>query len=279
MIKLEYDEELDQCVSCGNSDIELNLTDFRGVKISRCNSCHLQFMNPQYSDEYLDEYYSTYTDSENDEGWDEALLYGHNYYFTLIEKHIDVGEMLDVGCGAGHLLEAGAKRGWVGHGYDVDEQLTQNTSKRLGVDIGCGDFMTCELGGDYDLATMHQVLEHVKNPVQYIDKINSLMKKNGCFFVAVPNIKSLANRVKFRLERMGIRKKHIGKYYDTAHHIIYFEPKTLVSLLEDRGFKVVYERNGHSTRPKQSKLSRFLMRNITDYLFSKSTFLVIAKKI
>ena len=126
---------------------------------------------------------------------------------------------------------------------------------------------------------MHQVLEHLKYPVQYIDKINSMIREDGYLFVAVPNIKSLANRFKFYLEKVGIRKKNIGKYYDTSHHIIYFEPKTLTGLLERNGFKVVYQRNGHSTRPRQTDIIRFMMRNLTDYLFSKSTFLVIAKKV
>ena len=205
MIEIEYDKPLEHCVSCGSDDIRLNLIDFRGIRISRCESCCLQFMNPQYSDGYLSEYYSTYTDQESDDGWDEALLYGHDYYFSLIEKYAEVGKMLDVGCGAGHLLEASAKRGWLGRGYDVDEELTKNTAIKLGVDIACGDFMTADLGEGYDLVTMHQVLEHVKNPADYIRKIHSMMKDEASIFIAVPNIKSLANRVKFRLERLGIR--------------------------------------------------------------------------
>ncbi|MCW8982962.1 MAG: hypothetical protein OQK13_02865, partial [Gammaproteobacteria bacterium] len=91
-------------------------------------------------------------------------------------------------------------------------------------------------------------------------------------------IKSLSNRIKSFLEKKGLRKRNIGKYYDTNHHILYFEPKTLIRLVEKHGFKVVYQRNGHSARANQSKFSRFMMRHVTEGLFAKSTFLIIAKK-
>ena len=145
--------------------------------------------------------------------------------------------------------------------------------------MGYGDFISSNLGDGYDLVTMHQVLEHLKDPNKYLNKIYSLLKKDGYFFIAVPNIKSLSNVIKYNLEKKDIRKNNIGKYYDTIHHILYFEPKTLTTLLYNHGFKVVYQRNCHSTRPNQSQIKRFMMRNLTDHLFAKSTFLIIAMKI
>lgn len=279
MNNLEFDGILTSCILCNSKKIRLNLIDHRGIKISKCSNCGIQFMNPQYSDAYLDEYYSNYTSGDDYSHWHEALLYGHDFYFSLIEKYADVGEVLDIGCGGGYLLEAAKKRGWQVRGFDVDEGSTKKVGDRLGVEVDHGNFFLSEPGSDYDLVTMHQVLEHLKKPNEYLKRIHSIVKKNGHVFIAVPNIKSLANKIKRFLEKKGIRKKSVGKYYDTSHHILYFEPEILGALLESHGFKVVYQRNCHSTKPGQSKLKRFLMRNFTDYFFSKSAFFIIAKKI
>lgn len=279
MLEYEFDKKIDKCIICNSHDIKLHKTDFRKINISKCNECDFQFMNPQYTDKYLSLYYSTYTTAEDFEHVQESLSYGHNFYFSLIEKYIAQGKLLDIGCGNGHLLRAAIKRGWSGQGYDVDKESTQITSDRLGVKVYSGDFFSNQYNNNYDLITLHQVLEHLKNPNEYLEKIYSLIKNNGYIFIAVPNISSLSSKIKFSFEKLGLRRKNIGKYYDTNHHVLYFEPKTLNKLLENHGFKVVYQRNCHSAKPKQSKFKRFIMRNFTDYLFAKSTFLVIAKKI
>ena len=170
-------------------------------------------------------------------------------------------------------------RGWSVRGFDVDDVATSRVSERLGVEIDSGDFFSTKLDDDYDLVTMHQVLEHVKDPNKTLRKISSCIRNGGYIFVAVPNIKSLANRFKRYLEKKGIRKNNVGKYDDSSHHVLYFEPDTLQAILANNGFQVVYQRNCHSTRPGQSKLTRFIMRNLIDYLFARSAFFVLAKKV
>ena len=279
MIKFEFDEKLKKCVLCDSSHLEINLIDFRGISISKCSECGFQFMNPQYTDGYLNEYYSRYMDSENFGCWPKDILYGYNFYFSLIEKYLNPGKLLDIGCGNGHLMKAAIDRGWTVRGYDVDQKSTLQIAENLNVDVGCGDFFDCNLGDSYDLVTLHQVLEHLKYPNQYMKKIYSLINNDGYIFVAVPNIKSLSNRFKYFLEKKGLRNRNIGKYYDTSHHVMYFEPETLVNLLDRHGFKVVYQRNCHGAKLDQSAIIRYVNRNMADFLFAKSTFLVIAKKI
>jgi len=240
-MKYEFDQPLSECPVCNGKNLLKRLTDFRGIDIAECSECQFQFMNPQYSDSYLDNYYSEYMENEDYDSWKSAAFYGHNFYLSLIENFCSKGNMLDIGCGNGHLLNAAISRGWSAVGYDVNKTATQAVSKRLNIDVHNGDFFETELSDkEFDLVSMHQVLEHVKQPNEYLDKISVLVRKDGCLFIAVPNIKSLANRFKSFLEMKGIRKKSIGKYYDTDHHILFFEPKTLIKLVENHGFKVVY---------------------------------------
>ena len=279
MIEFEFDDRLEACLVCGSPDIGDKLVDHAGITISGCRACGFQFMNPQYSDRYLDAFYSHYSDNETAQDWHEALLYGHGFHFSLIEKHMGAGKVLDVGCGHGHLLEAALARGWTAHGFDVDETSTRAASARLGIDVDYGDIFTSNLDGDYDLVAMHQVLEHIKDPDRYLAKVHSLIRPGSYLFIAVPNIKSMSSRFKNLMERLGIRKKNLGKYYDTSHHVLYFEPRTLAALLARHGFKVVEQRNCLAVRPGQPNWKRFVMKNLTNRLFAKSTFLFIAQKI
>ena len=278
MLEYEFDEKIKHCIACKSCDIKDHLVDFKNITISKCKNCGFQFMNPQYSNAYLADFYSQYIDAKDFEEWNETSLYVHGFYLSLIEKYIKPGKLIDIGCGNGHLMKAALNRGWSVHGYDIDDATTRKVMERLGVTIDSGNFFAAKLGSDYDLITMHQVLEHLKNPNEYLEKVHSLIKSGGFLFVAVPNIKSLSSRIKSWQEKIGLRKRNVGKHYDTSHHLSYFEPKTIVTLLKQHGFKVVYKRNCHSMRANKTKLRRFINKNLTDHLFAKSAFLIVAQK-
>ena len=278
MLEKDFDKKLHQCIVCNSEKIRSYFVDFRDINIDKCGNCGFQFMNPQYSKDYLNKYYSQYSQDDDYNYWKEATFYGHRFYLSLVEKYTQPGKLLDIGCGNGHLLEAAKSRDWLVSGYDVDKESTKRVADRLNVKVYSGDFFTADFTGNYDLICMHQVLEHLKDPNAYLSKTHTLLKDNGHLFIAVPNIKSLANRFKRLMERIGIRRKNIGKYYDTNHHLLYFQPATLIKMLEKHSFSISYRRNCHSVKPNQSNLTRFIMRNITDHIFAKSAFLIIARK-
>jgi len=275
---VKYDDKLVKCRICNSQNIHSYHRDLNDNEIYKCYDCKVQFMNPQYTNEYLADYYSKYTKEEPE--WDEPLSYGHNFYLSLVEKYIpQKGTLLDIGCGKGHLLQEAKKRGWETLGYDVDCNSVDYFSKKHGIKIFCGDFETINWeSNSFNLVFMHHVFEHLKNPLSYLKIIDSILKKGGIFFIVLPNIKSLSSRIKFRLEKLGLRKKHIGKYYDTSHHLFYYEPKTLTEILKKEEFKILHVRSGHKVRPNQSMFKRKFLRNISEKIAWKSTFLIIAQK-
>lgn len=273
----QFDDVLACCPVCGGGIDGSYLTDCRGIRIAKCGRCSFQFMNPQYTDHHLACYYARYAASEDSDLWREAFAYGHGLHLATIEKYVKPGSMLDIGCGNGHLLEAAMRRGWSVCGYDVDIGTTSALARRLDIDVKCGDFLSCEFAHGFDLVTMHQVLEHVKDPNGYLQRIRAILNDDGHLFVAVPNIMSLSNRLKRALEVCGLRRKNIGKYYDSVHHLSYFEPRTLVRLLTRHGFEILCRRNCYDTRPSRHRLKRFVTRHIADHLFDKASFFVVAR--
>lgn len=125
---------------------------------------------------------------------------------------------------------------------------------------------------------MHQVLEHLKAPKDMLNQLLSKLKKEGVIFIAVPNIGSFSAKLKFFLESIGLRKKRIGRYYDTDHHLFYYTPKVLKKLLTDMGLDVLHVTGCHKVRPGQSKIICFIKKYTWEKLLLGSVFLVVAKK-
>ena len=272
-----FDKPLSKCLLCQSVDIYHYHTAADDIKIFKCRNCGVQFMNPQYSDEYLNKYYSGYIIDEPE--WEEPLVYCHNYYLSIVEKFGKKGRLLDVGAGKGYLLEAAISRGWEAEGYDVDAELTNRLSKKYNINVYNGDFEKLKLENEVFFAvTLHQVIEHLKNPIPYLKKIQQILSPGGILLLVQPNIHSRSAMFKLSLERLGLRKKNIGAYYDTSHHLFYYTPKTLKRLVESFGFKVVYMKSGHAARPNQSELKRFMLRNFGDRILWKSTFLAVCVK-
>jgi len=273
-----FDPPLDRCVLCDSYDIHQYHRDSNGINIFRCRSCGVQFMNPRYTDQHLADYYSHYT--KNEPEWDEPLQYGHNFYLELLENYLpSKGLLLDIGSGKGHLLAAALRRGWNAMGYEIDCTLAKKLATNLGTEVQCGDFPKLNWQeGRFDAVVMHHVLEHLKDPRQYLQAIHHMLRDSGILFIALPNINSLSSRTKFLLEKLHLRTKNIGAYYDTSHHLFYFTPRTLKYTLSGFGFEVCYMRSGHRVRPHQTKIKRFIMRNITERNLLHSTFVCIAKK-
>ena len=274
-----FDPPKDRCQMCGSKQVALFVTDYKGIRIFRCAECGIQFMNPQYTDAHLTEYYSHFTFEEPE--WDEPLLYCHDFYLSLVERYQPQrGRILDVGTGKGHLLMAAQRRGWNPTGYDVDCESEQPISEKIGMEILCGDFFRLELKPEsFDTVYMHQVIEHIKSPVPYFEKVHSILKQNGVLFIAQPNIHSGSALFKFFMERIGVRKKNIAAYYGTEGHLWYYTVLSMKNTLRRFGFEPLYIRSCHKVRAHQSKLKRWFLRSVVEVLPWKSAFLVIARKI
>ena len=280
----KFDPPKSLCELCGSERIYEYHQDSDGIHIFKCQSCKVQFMNPQYSDAYLTEYYSKYIqlEPEPDElEWDKTFEYCFGFYLGLIEKHSPrIGSLLDIGCGKGHLLGAAKSRGWSVTGYDVDCYTTQEISKKIGVEILCGDFTKISRQSKtFDVITMHHVIEHLKSPLPYLQSVHNLLRDGGILFLAQPNIHSLSALVKFYLEKLRIKRKNVGAYYDTHHHLWYYTPSTLKNLLSRLGFEVLHVRSGHKAHPNQSSVQRLIARSVKERFPWKSSFLIIARKL
>lgn len=275
----DYDAPLTACPLCCATALCDHHHDEKGRRIQRCTGCGVQFMNPQYSDDYLRRYYAGYIRVEPET--DEPNRFLHGYNLDLItERTGGPGALLDIGCGRGHLLRVARDRGWRTVGYDVDPGTVATVSAEFDLEIHSGEFLDLPLpDGRFDVVAMHHVLEHLKDPPPVLARIRRLLRPGGRLFVALPNIEGLSSTLKFSLEKMGLRRRGLGAYYDADHHLFYFSPATLTDFLAAEGFRTEYLQSAPRSRAGDAPWLRTLRRRTSDRFLTRSSFLAIAQKI
>lgn len=276
-----FDPIRTHCDLCGSSAITLHHTDWRGNQIYRCSECQVQFQNPQYSLAYLGEYYSQYTKPKPEMA--EGMLASHRYRMKYVRKYADKpGVMLDVGCAKGELIEVAREQGWQADGYDVDPDTCAAVAQRINATIFSGlDFAGIDWQGrQYDALVMAHVIEHLKSPHPYFETFDKILKPGGLLVIAAPNLESFSSRFKLWQERMGLRKKKIGDYYDTDHHLWYYGPHSIRYLLDKYGYEILHiraDRGARRLKTRGRRIKKWLLGFLEPF-FMGSTFMVIARK-
>src|SRR3954465_3676808 len=133
--------------------------------------------------------------------WDpsgsEAMLHKLNpvrlkYVRDMIDQHWALAERggrplesktaLDVGCGAGLLAEPLARLGAKVTGMDaspevIDVAREHANAARLSIDYRAGDVQN--LGGEFDLITCMEVIEHVAEPAAFVKSLARRLGPQG----------------------------------------------------------------------------------------------------
>ncbi len=182
----------------------------------------------------------------------EMYLFGHapslglplpNYYAWIHPAHInETSRILDVGCGAGHLLMSLASDGLenlVGVDPFITESKTINTVQLLKQDI----FATT---GEFDVIIFNHSLEHVADPMAVLGRARELLSKDGVLIVRLP-----------------ITSTHAFKTYG-AHWVQLDAPRHLW-IPTVKGFKKLVEQSGLSLESGHFDSTAFQFWGSTQY--------------
>ena len=275
----DFEAPASKCLLCNSPYIFHFKTDYRGMKIFKCGNCNIRFLNPLYSDKWLFETYTAYRE-HNPDKIDKNILTGrgikHEYNISQIEKYINAGRFFSVGCGNGVEIMVAKKRGWIAEGYEINEEWAKQLSKLHSANIYSGDFIKLPLKKeDYECLYINHVIEHLKEPHNYLKKMYGMLKPGGILYIGTPNINGLANRIKGLADSLKLRKK-TAKYYGTRQHLFYYTPASLKFVLEKYyNFKVLLMNNDLKLNDRTKRVSR----NIFDRLCYTTSFRLVAKKI
>ena len=194
-----------KCCICGKktlhefflSGINPDICSSTRVILSRCNGCSLiasETLKPKTAS-HLSQYNADYYGIKRKESLSFKLFQGL-FNFERVWRSIkkkDVKSLLDIGCGTGSFLKA-LPANIRCYGFDTSIEATKVLRKEASprvIILGKNDIGKRK----YDVITMWQSLEHVKDPVKLLCELSSTLSKKGFLYISVPNIMSMQARV------------------------------------------------------------------------------------
>ena len=104
--------------------------------------------------------------------------------FDLISKYICSGhKVLDVGCSGGQFLNSFDPDKWIRLGVDIEQHDAEFAKKEFGIDVRVGHILELDWNEKFDLVMMRGVIEHVSNPITFIEKCCDLILPGGIFYI------------------------------------------------------------------------------------------------
>lgn len=133
---------------------------------------------------------------------------------------------LEIGCGLGYTLEAVQEKGVHAVGVEfsktsIDACVERGLTAYLAESAEQPIPLEVAVSAPYEVIALYSVLEHVPNPVLFLEKIVPLLKTNGRLVIRVPNMSSN------------------GPWLSLLDHFWHFTQKSLTSLLERQGLRIL----------------------------------------
>jgi SAM-dependent methyltransferase len=155
-----------------------------------------------------------------------------------VVKYAPNGNFLDIGFGLGFQLYLANKCGATAvYGTELDGDAIQFVKSYLNnANLFEGELISAKYEDNYfDTINLCHVIEHVLNPVQYINELYRITKKGGVLILATPNIASFS----YKLYRVfNFLSFKVPLIVDGLEHTYIFNNKNLRSLAESAGYKV-----------------------------------------
>jgi 2-polyprenyl-3-methyl-5-hydroxy-6-metoxy-1,4-benzoquinol methylase len=142
----------------------------------------------------------------------------------MIERSAPIGSVLDVGCGSGEALVVAQRRGWRVLGVELVEASAARARAR-GVDVFTGTLDDLPTTESFDVVMAAHVLEHMFEPVRFLQQLADRARPAGLVAVEVPNWNHRHRRAQ------GAAWEQLRP----LEHVSHFTPRTLRSTMRLAG--------------------------------------------
>ena len=228
-----------KCVSCDSENTVIySNTSNLGSCVFYCSSCKfymsefpdnqvVQKISTFYKKDYWDErnseisIISDYTDVDS-QGKRRNWISQYSYCKEAIGKK---RKLLEIGVGSGQAIVWCEQEGFDVFGIEPDSRnvLMINEKLRKGKVIE-KSVEELDITEKFEIIWMSHVLEHLVNPIEFLEKIKKNLHNNGIFFIEVPNC------------------EHAQTLKSSIHnnpHLFHFSKKALMKICRDAGFTIV----------------------------------------
>ncbi len=256
----------------------------------RC-PCGMVYLDPRpdgatlaalYDDpQYYTEGYNLGVETENYFARRDELIAQYESALARYEQETGAskGDLFELGSAGGFFLEAGRRRGWRVKGVELSLPAAAYSIRELGLDVFRGQLEDAPYPEpSFDLALADNVLEHTEHPDQVLAKLGRLLRTGGHLIVIVPSyVNSPWFRALTRLRHV-LPRRFLGQHlirilkFDAEdagypYHILEFDRRTLVRLVEAAGFEIVKVEGsvplpGHLFRVRTADVKTRILRNV-----------------
>lgn len=174
-----------------------------------------------------------------------------------LETFVPVAQknLFEVGPGEGNTLAFLQKAGWQVQGLEFSQRTADLIKAKHNIEVLVGNFTTLPLTpGSLEVVAAYHVLEHLYNPVEWLQAVRKVLKPGGYLHLQVPNFGSLEASL----------TKNCWAGLSFPFHVYHFSPQTLQNLLVAQGFELV---NCVTYDPAHSPgTTLFSLRNLVKWL-------------
>lgn len=242
------------CPCCNQNNIEMIYDNsFFELPVFNCHDCNHYFINDLNPDElqkYYDEtYWPVFRNIHNKKiinqkfdneylfkkfpifiqkimdliGVRKAVAYSQ---FSYLKPYLKGSELLEIGSGEGFVLEIFEKNGFnvLGIEPSKDNQYIINKKLKNGSSqIGFAENLP-QFDKKFDIIMMSHVLEHVIDCTAVLQKLQTILSKNGIIFIEIPNCEN---------------QKTLNHSINMQPHIHHFTKTSLESLSNNSNLTIV----------------------------------------
>jgi SAM-dependent methyltransferase len=234
------------CPSCHSDQLQPALSavdqtvSHETFSILQCGNCGLRFTQDVPDAGSIGRYYQSdnYISHSNTSKGLVNRLYHMVRRQTLSDKYRLIasaartrqGKLLDIGAGTGAFVSYMQERGWEVTGLEPDETARRVALNDHKVALLEMDQLFALPPDSFDAITLWHVLEHVHDLHPYMERLKTLVRRNGRIFIAVPNYTSY---------EAGVYQSFWAAY-DVPRHLYHFSPDAMESLLAQHGLQLQY---------------------------------------
>jgi 2-polyprenyl-3-methyl-5-hydroxy-6-metoxy-1,4-benzoquinol methylase len=228
--KLEYPA----CPLCGSEQRQFPFRLHGPYNVARCTACGLHYLYPRLIETAMQEayrqssYYEGGTCGYADTSYtaqERALRATFKRLLrNLVKRGLAGGDLLEIGCGYGYLLDEARSLFNRRVGTEFSEQGAE-IAGATGAEVFVGGIEQVPRERKFDCVVVTQVIEHVYEPLTFVNQLASYVKSGGHIVVATPDIG-------------GVLRKAMGRRWPSfkaPEHVLYFDFRTLSALMYQAG--------------------------------------------
>lgn len=215
-----------ECPLCKQDDITPIHSKVRNIpdassKMYKCEHCQTHFLYPQPQEEQLEVYYdgqfreevhsAAYYDKAKLDTVFQAFSPEASTRVSRIEQELQpTDELLEIGCSVGYFLSAVVNKVQTAYGTEWDSRARAYINEVLADPRIRAKKNPQDYQMQFDKIFLFHVLEHIADPILFLNGLKPLLKKTGKIYIEVPNVDDIMVKT-FRCDA------YMDYYYKKAH--------------------------------------------------------------